>query len=157
MTPTPALNTGLDDFLDWAAREPGGAPPARPADAVLTLLALHGADRRAGVPEPTPRLVARILREDLPGLLGASPEEAAAVPAVLRSLADCVRQSGRLNAKRHARLLAAVDEAAPEFVEAVDDPARLTWHRWYAARLRADGTDAGDRAAVRAWLDTHAR
>ncbi|MFE7379545.1 hypothetical protein ACFU9F_04145 [Streptomyces zhihengii] len=157
MTPTPALNTGLDDFLDWAAREPGGAPPARPADAVLTLLALHGADRRAGVPEPTPRLVARILREDLPGLLGASPEEAAAVPAVLRSLADCVRQSGRLNAKRHARLLAAVDEAAPEFGEAVDDPARLTWHRWYAARLRADGTDAGDRAAVRAWLDTHAR
>ncbi|MFD0431042.1 hypothetical protein ACFQ60_38350 [Streptomyces zhihengii] len=76
---------------------------------------------------------------------------------MLRSLADCVRQSGRLNAKRHARLLAAVDEAAPEFGEAVDDPARLTWHRWYAARLRADGTDAGDRAAVRAWLDTHAR
>ncbi|MFD0431041.1 hypothetical protein ACFQ60_38345 [Streptomyces zhihengii] len=40
---------------------------------MLTLLALHGADRRAGVPEPTPRLVARILREDLPGLLGRHP------------------------------------------------------------------------------------
>ncbi|QNP66142.1 hypothetical protein [Streptomyces genisteinicus] len=156
MTPTPALNTGLDDFLDWAAREPGGAPPARPADAVLTLLALHGADRRAGVPEPTPRLVARLLREDLPGLLWASEEEADAVPGVLRSLAECVRQSGRLNAKRHGRLLAAVDEAAPEFRRAAADPERLTWHRWYASRLRADGTDPDDPGAVRAWLDARA-
>ncbi|MFF8841606.1 hypothetical protein ACF08N_02580 [Streptomyces sp. NPDC015127] len=157
MTRTTALNTGLDDFLAWAARERGTALPARPADAVLTLLALRGADRRSGVPEPTPQLVARVLHEDLPGLLWASEEELDAVPAVLAALADRVRAAGRLNAKRHARLLAAVDEAVPGFRAAMADPACLTWPRWYASLLRADGTDPDDADAVRAWLAAHER
>ncbi|NWF26565.1 hypothetical protein HW130_09810 [Streptomyces sp. PKU-EA00015] len=157
MTRTTALNTGLDDFLAWAARERGTALPARPADAVLTLLALRGADRRSGVPEPTPQLVAQVLHEDLPGLLWASDEELAAVPAVLTALADRVRAAGRLNAKRHARLLAAIDDAVPGFRAAMADPAALTWPRWYASLLRADGTDPDDADAVRAWLDAHER
>lgn len=155
MTRTTALNTGLDDFLAWAAQERGTALPARPADAVLTLLALRGADRRSGVPEPTPQLVAQVLHEDLPGLLWASDEELAAVPAVLTALADRVRAAGRLNAKRHARLLAAIDDAVPGFRAAMADPAALTWPRWYASLLTADGTDPDDADAVRAWLDAH--
>ncbi|MDI9882842.1 hypothetical protein QMZ92_00095 [Streptomyces sp. HNM0645] len=152
MTRTTALNTGLDAFLTWAETERKTALPPRPADAVLTLLALHGADRRAGVPEPTPELVRRVLVEDLPLLLWASPDEAAAVPSVLTALADRVRDAGRLNAKRHARVLTAAGDAVPEFVRALGDPRNLTWPRWYASLLRADGVEADDPEAVRAWL-----
>lgn len=152
MTRTTALNTGLDAFLDWAETERKTVLPPRPADAVLTLLALHGADRRAGVPEPTPELVRRVLAEDLPLLLWASPDETDAVPSVLTALTDRVRDAGRLNAKRHARVLAAVDDAVPVFVRALGDPRNLTWPRWYASLLRADGVDADDPEAVRAWL-----
>ncbi|WP_173265209.1 hypothetical protein [Streptomyces pacificus] len=152
MTRTTVLNTGLDAFLAWAESERGTVLPPRPADAVLTLLALHGADRRAGVPEPTPDLVRRVLAEDLPLLLWASPDEAAALPSVLTALADRVRAAGRLNAKRHARVLAAVEEAVPVFTEAHGDPRRLTWPRWYASLMRADGVEADDPGAVSAWL-----
>ncbi|GAA2488615.1 hypothetical protein [Streptomyces gobitricini] len=156
---TPAPNTGLADFLGWADKERdarGEAPfPARTADAVLTLLALRGADRRAGVPEPTARLLGPVLHEDLPALLCATPPEADAVPEILTALADRVRAAGRLNAKRHARLLAAIDEAVPEFRRAMADPRNLTWPRWYASLLRADGVDADDPEAVRAWLAAH--
>ncbi|MER7111730.1 hypothetical protein [Streptomyces sp. NPDC000229] len=156
---TPALNTGLDDFLGWADKERearGQAPlPARTADAVLTLLALRGADRRTGVPEPTARLLGPVLHEDLPVLLWGTPPEADAVPEVLTALADRARASGRLNAKRHARLLAEIEEAVPEFRRAMADPWNLTWPRWYASLLRADGVDADDPDAVRAWLAAH--
>ncbi|MFE3325735.1 hypothetical protein [Streptomyces sp. NPDC059176] len=152
MTRTTALNTGRDDFLAWAQKERGAALPARPADALLALLALRGADRRAGVPEPTPELLRRVLVEDLPILLWASPTELAAVPGVLTALADYVRTAGRLNAKRQARLAAAVDDAMPEFERAMNDPRNLTWPRWYASLLRADGVDADDAGAVREWL-----
>ncbi|MEV3992567.1 hypothetical protein AB0J57_27015 [Streptomyces sp. NPDC049837] len=156
---TPALNTGLDDFLARADKERearGEAPlPVRTADAVLTMLAVRGADRRAGVPEPAARLLSPVLHEDLPVLLWGTPPEIDAVPDVLTALADHVRASGRLNAKRHARLLAAIDEALPEFRRAMADPWNLTWPRWYASLLRADGVDADDPDAVRAWLTAH--
>ncbi|WP_156691639.1 hypothetical protein [Streptomyces ficellus] len=156
---TPALNTGLDDFLSRADEERearGEAPlPPRAADAVLTLLALRGAERRTGVPEPTARLLGPVLHEDLPALLWAGPEETDAVPEVLVALADRARAAGRLNTKRHARLLAAIEDALPEFRRAMADPWNLTWPRWYASLLRADGADADDPAAVRAWLAAH--
>ncbi|UYQ65308.1 hypothetical protein [Streptomyces peucetius] len=155
MTRTNALNTGRDDLLAWARRERGVALPVRPADALLTMLALRGADRRAGVPEPTPQLLRQVLREDLPQLLCAGDDELDAVPDVLTALADRVRAAGRLNAKRHARLLAAVEDTVPGFRRAMADPANLTWHRWYASLLTADGVDADDAAAVRAWLEAH--
>lgn len=152
------LNTGLDDFLAWAeTRQGGGALPARPADAVLTLLALRGADRRAGVPEPTPQLLHRVLHEDLPVLFEPTEEERAALPGVLTALADRVRAANRLNAKRHARLLDAVQEALPEFDRVMDAPFHLTWPRWYARLLHAAGVDTADPEAVRAWLDAYAR
>ncbi|MEU7278574.1 hypothetical protein AB0A69_07260 [Streptomyces sp. NPDC045431] len=157
MTRTTALNTGRDDFLSWAETEQGVTLPLRPADAVLTLLALRGADRRAGVPEPTPQLLRHVLHEDLPVLLHATPDELAAVPRVLTALADRVRAAQRLNAKRHARLLDAVQEAVPEYERAMNDPLNLTWPRWYASLLQADGTDPDDPEAVRAWLAAYAR
>ncbi|MBT2389258.1 hypothetical protein J7E87_07420 [Streptomyces sp. ISL-1] len=151
------LNTGLDDFLAWAEKERGAPLPVRVADAVLTLLALRGADRRAGVPEPTPQLLRRVLHEDLPPLLCATPAELAAVPGVLTALADRVRAAGRLNAKRHMRLVAAIDDAVPEFRRAIADPRNLTWPAWYASLLRAAGVDPDDPAAVREWLAAHER
>ncbi|WP_338673919.1 hypothetical protein V1460_13210 [Streptomyces sp. SCSIO 30461] len=147
-----ALNTGFDDFLDWARQERGVALPPRPTDAVLALLALRGADRRAGVPEPTPELLRRVLLEDLPLVLHADADELAAVPGVLGALADRVRAAGRLNTKRRDRLLAAVAELVPEFEQAMGRPLNLTWPRWYASLLRADGVDTGDSGAVNAWL-----
>ncbi|MFF3325296.1 hypothetical protein [Streptomyces sp. NPDC002889] len=157
MISTAALNTGHADFLAWAEKERGTALPARAVDAVLTLLALRGADRRTGVPEPTPQLVRSVLHKDLPVLLCATAAERDALSDILRVLADRVRTAGRLNAKRHARLLAAIDEALPEFRAAMDDPWNLTWPRWYASLLRADGVDADDPDAVRAWLTEHQR
>ncbi|MET9801097.1 hypothetical protein [Streptomyces sp. NPDC006368] len=157
MTRTTALNTGRDDFLSWAETEQGATLPPRPTDAVLTLLALRGADRRAGVPEPTPQLVRRVLHEDLPLLLHATPDELAALPGVLTALADRVRAVNRLNAKRHARLLDAVREAMPECERAMRDTWNLTWPRWYASLLTEDGVDTGDPEAVRHWLAAYAR
>ncbi|MFD7611362.1 hypothetical protein [Streptomyces sp. NPDC059828] len=147
-----ALNTGLDDFLAWAQQARGAALPGRPTDAVLALLALRGADRRTGVPEPTPELLRRVLLEDLPLLLHADDVELAAVPGILTALADRVRAANRLNAKRHARVLAAVDELVPEFARAMGEPLNLTWPRWYASLLRADGIDADEPGAVCDWL-----
>ncbi|MGJ3558479.1 hypothetical protein ACR6C2_04090 [Streptomyces sp. INA 01156] len=43
----------------------------------------------------------------------------------------------------------------PGFRRAMADPANLTWHRWYASLLTADGVDPDDPAAVGAWLDAH--
>ncbi|WP_240136132.1 hypothetical protein [Streptomyces sp. MUM 178J] len=155
MTQSAALNVGLQDFLSWAEQERGTALPARTADAVLTLLALRGADRRAGVPEPTPQLLKQVLHDDAPVLLAAVQAELDALPDVLTALVDRVRAAGRLNAKRRARLLDAVDDLVPGARSAAASPWKLTWPRWYASLLRADGVDADDPDAVRAWLAAH--
>ncbi|MFI8519566.1 hypothetical protein ACIGEZ_17270 [Streptomyces sp. NPDC085481] len=138
-------NTGLAAFLE-ASPEFRGPGSLRAADAVLSLLALRGADRGTGVPEPTPGLVRRLLVEDLPAFVCAAPEELAAYPAVLRALA------GRFDGERRARVEGVIGEAVGDFERAMGDPGNLTWPRWYAQLLRADGTDPDDPAAVRAWL-----
>ncbi|WP_418959888.1 hypothetical protein [Streptomyces tritici] len=151
MTGTVFLHSGLDVFLEGT---PGLRDPSfdRAADAVLGLLALRGAERRSGLPEPTPELARRVLVEDLPRYVCADPEELAVYPAVLVALTQRVREARRLNAKRQARIVAAVEEAVPDFERAMRDPGNLTWPRWYASLLRADGVDPGDPDAVRAWL-----
>ncbi|MEV5971616.1 hypothetical protein [Streptomyces sp. NPDC051921] len=138
-------NTGLDAFLA-ASPEFRGPGAFRVADAVLSLLALRGADRGAGVPEPTPALVKRLLVEDLPAFVGATPEELSLYPAVLRALAE------RFDGVRRERVEAVIGESVGDFERAMTDPGNLTWPRWYAQLLRADGTDPGDPEAVRAWL-----
>ncbi|MBT2443700.1 hypothetical protein J7E93_27110 [Streptomyces sp. ISL-36] len=154
MAGTVLTNTGLDAFLDGTP-EPHDPSYARAADAVLGLLSLRGADRRSGLPEPTVGLVRRLLVEDAPAFVYATPEELAAYPAVLVALTERVRQAGRLNGKRQARIVAAIEETVPDFERAMTDPANLTWQRWYASLLRADGVDPRDPAAVRAWLAAH--
>ncbi|MFF5971161.1 hypothetical protein ACFY7C_06490 [Streptomyces sp. NPDC012769] len=138
-------NTGLDAFLE-ANPEFRGPGAARAVDAVLGLLALRGADRAAGVPEPTPELTKRLLLEDLPAFVCAAPEELALYPAVLRALA------GRFDGERRTRVEGVIGEAAGDFERAMRDPGNLTWPRWYAQLLRADGTDPEDAEAVRTWL-----
>ncbi|WP_370415689.1 hypothetical protein [Streptomyces fradiae] len=138
-------NTGLDAFLA-AHPEFRGPGAARAADAVLGLLALRGADRTSGLPEPTPALVRRLLVEDLPAFVGAAPAELDVYPAVLRALV------AGLDGERRRRVEGAIGEAEPDFARAMGDPGNLTWPRWYAQLLRADGTDPGDPGAVRDWL-----
>ncbi|MER8046603.1 hypothetical protein [Streptomyces sp. NPDC094032] len=138
-------NTGLAAFLE-ASPEFRGPGSRRAADAVLSLLALRGADRATGLPEPTPGIVRRLLVEDLPAFVCAAPDELAAYPAVLRALARRFDGSGR------AGVEGVIGEAADDFERAMGDPGNLTWPRWYAQLLRADGTDPDDPAAVRAWL-----
>ncbi|MFD3946775.1 hypothetical protein [Streptomyces sp. NPDC058579] len=154
MAGTVLTNIGLDAFLDGTPelRDPSSV---RAADAVLALLALRGADRRSGLPEPSVELVRRLLVEDAPAFVYATPEELAAYPAVLVALTARVREAGRLNGKRQARIVAAVEDIVPDFERAMNDPANYTWQRWYASLLRADGTDPADPGGVRAWLAGH--
>ncbi|MEV4945502.1 hypothetical protein [Streptomyces sp. NPDC053755] len=154
MAGTVLTNTGLDAFLDGTPESRSPAY-ARAADAVLGLLSLRGADRRTGLPEPTVGLVRHLLVEDVPAFVYALPEELTAYPAVLAALTERVRRAGRLNGKRQARILAAIDETVPDFERAMNDPGNLTWQRWYASLLRADGTDPADAGAVHAWLAAH--
>ncbi|MEU3608827.1 hypothetical protein AB0E83_25770 [Streptomyces sp. NPDC035033] len=145
MAETVLTNTGLDRFVE---RLDGGAEtrdPAflRAAEVVLGLLALRGADRASGLPEPGPELVRRLLVEDLPAFVYVPPGELAAYPAVLGALAGCF--DGGLR----ERVAAVVDESAGDFERAMADPGNLTWHRWYASLLRTVGADLADAEDVR--------
>ncbi|KQX56985.1 MULTISPECIES: hypothetical protein [unclassified Streptomyces] len=142
MAETVLTNTGLDSFLDGTAerRDPVFV---RAAEAVLGLLALRGADRGSGVPEPTPGLVRRLLVEDLPTFVYAPPGTLDAYPAVLARLA------ARFDGGRGERIGAVVREAAADFERAMTDPGNLTWHRWYASLLRTCGADLADPEDVR--------
>ncbi|MEU7022852.1 hypothetical protein ABZ990_19640 [Streptomyces sp. NPDC046203] len=138
-------NTGRDAFLE-ANPEFRGPGAVRAVDAVLGLLALHGADRASGVPEPTPDLARRLLVEDLPSFVWADPAELTVYPAVLRALARRFDEADRTGVEE------AVDQAGADFERAMTDPGNLTWPRWYARLLRTEGVDADDPGAVRAWL-----
>ncbi|MFJ8660857.1 hypothetical protein [Streptomyces sp. NPDC093795] len=146
MAETVLTNTGLDSFLDGA---PERRDPVfvRAAEAVLGLLALRGADRGSGVPEPTPALVRQLLVEDLPIFVYAPPGELEVYPTVLGELA------GRFDGELRERVAAVVGEAGPDFARAMTDPGNLTWHRWYASLLRTCGADLTDPEDVRRRLD----
>ncbi|MFD3530309.1 hypothetical protein [Streptomyces sp. NPDC058664] len=142
MAETVLTNTGLDSFLDGA---PERRDPVfvRAAEAVLGLLALRGADRGSGVPEPTPSLVRHLLVEDLPTFVYAAPGDLEVYPAVLGELA------GRFDGELRERVADVVAEAGPDFERAMTDPGNLTWHRWYASLLRSCGADLADPEDVR--------
>ncbi|WP_395364972.1 hypothetical protein ACHGLA_30020 [Streptomyces sp. YH02] len=142
MAETVLTNTGLDSFLDGA---PERRDPVfvRAAEAVLGLLALRGADRASGVPEPTPGLVRQLLVEDLPTFVYVPPGALAVCPAVVGQLA------ARFDGGRREQVAAAVQEAAGDFERAMTDPGNLTWHRWYASLLRSCGADLADPEDVR--------
>ncbi|MFJ5080137.1 hypothetical protein ACIP8Z_36845 [Streptomyces sp. NPDC088553] len=142
MAETVLTNTGLDSFLDGA---PERRDPVfvRAAEAVLGLLALRGADRESGVPEPTPGLVRQLLVEDLPTFVYVPPGALAVYPAVVGRLA------ARFDGGRGERVAEALREAAGDFERAMTDPGNLTWHRWYASLLRTCGADLTDPEDVR--------
>ncbi|MFE5794132.1 hypothetical protein ACFQ8C_16350 [Streptomyces sp. NPDC056503] len=145
MAETVLTNTGLDRFLELLDGRPEHRDPAfrRAAEVVLDLLALRGADRASGVPEPTPELVRRLLVEDLPAFVYVAPGELPGYRAVVGELA------GRFDGGLRERIAAVVDESAGDFERAMADPGNLTWYRWYASLLRTVGTDLGDAADVR--------
>ncbi|MFF2777629.1 hypothetical protein ACFVU3_22280 [Streptomyces sp. NPDC058052] len=145
MAETVLTNTGLDQFLALLDGRPEHRDPAfaRAADAVLGLLALRGADRASGLPEPAPELVRQLLVEDLPAFVYAPPGDLAAYPAVVGVLAE------RFDGELRQRVAAVVGEAVPDFERAMNDPGNLTWHRWYASLLRTVGTDLADADDVR--------
>ncbi|MBV9026832.1 MAG: hypothetical protein JO362_24230 [Streptomycetaceae bacterium] len=152
MTSTAPLRLDVDSFLAWAEQR---ATPldGRAAEAVLGLLALSKASRRTGLPEPTPELVEELLQTLLPLYVSVNESELSAFPAVLVALADYTREAGRLNAKRHAKLVAGVRELQEGFTQAMTSPRRMTWARLYANLLRAEGVEASDPQAVRGWLE----
>ncbi|WP_314244030.1 ATP-binding protein [Streptomyces kutzneri] len=88
----------------------------------------------------------------LPLYVSAAEDELPGFIAVLVALADHTHEAGRLNAKRHARLVARVHELAEGFVQAMTSPGRVTWPRLYSNLLRADGVDAVDARAVGGWV-----
>lgn len=142
---TVLTNTGLDRFLELLDGRPEHRDPAfrRAAEVVLGLLALRGADRASGVPEPTPELVRRLLVEDLPAFVYVAPGELPGYQAVVGELA------GRFDGGLRERIAAVVDESAGDFERAMADPGNLTWYRWYASLLRTVGADLGDADDVR--------
>lgn len=153
-TATPLL-LDLDSFL--ARAEERGAPlDARAAEAVLGLLALGGARRRTGLPEPTEELAEELLHILLPLYVSATEEELPGFVAALVALIHHTHEAGRLNAKRQAKLVTRVHELAEGFTQAMTSPRRLTWPRLYGNLLRAAGVDATDPRAVRDWLEAFA-
>ncbi|MFI9123613.1 hypothetical protein ACIGW0_30190 [Streptomyces bikiniensis] len=145
MAETVLTNTGLDRFLELVGGAPEHHDPAfaRAAEAVLGLLALRGADRGTGLPEPTPELTRQLLVEDLPSFVYVPPGGLALYPAVLGALA------ARFDGDCAERIAGVVAEAGTDFERAVHDPGNLTWHRWYASLLHTCGADLTDPEDVR--------
>ncbi|MFD9302446.1 hypothetical protein ACFWCB_07085 [Streptomyces sp. NPDC060048] len=155
MNTTMPLLPDANSFL--ARAEERGAPlDARVTEAVIGLLVLAEARCRTGLPEPTEELVEELLCVLLPLYVSATEDELPGFVAALVALADHTREAGRLNAKRHAKLVARVHELAGEFAQVMTSPQRLTWSRLYGNLMRAAGVDVIDPRAVRGWLEAFA-
>jgi hypothetical protein len=131
VTGTAPLSLDVDSFRAWVEQR---ATPldGRAAEAVLGLLALSKAGRRTGLPEPTPELVEEVLQTLLPLYVSANEPELSAFPAVLVALADYTHAAGRLNAKRHAKLVAGVRELQEglELLAVKSTQVRITVFEW---------------------------
>jgi len=150
------FNLDSAPLLDWASRHGDPLDP-RAAEAVLGLLALSGARRRTGLPEPAPELVKDLMLVLLPLYVSALPAELAGFPAVLVALIGYTHDAGKLNARRRDRLAAVVETLRPQFESAMTSQRRATWARLYGQLLRAESVDTADPQAVDAWLDAFAR
>ena len=149
------FNLDLAPLLDWGCRHGDPLEP-RAAEAVVGLLALSGARRRTGLPEPAAELVKELMLVLLPLYVSAIPADLAGYPAVLVALIGHTHAAGKLNAKRRDRLIAEVETLRPQFESAMTSPRRVTWARLYSQLLRAEGVDAADPQAVGAWVDAMA-
>jgi hypothetical protein len=146
------LDLDVAVLLDWGSRHGDPLDP-RAAEAVVGLLALSGARRRTGLPEPSAELVKELMLVLLPLYVSADPADLAAYPAVLVALIGYTHAEGKLNARRRDRLIAEVETLRPQFESAMTSRRRVTWARLYGQMLRAEGVDAADPRAVGAWVD----
>jgi hypothetical protein len=150
------LRTGLDDFLTWARDQDETLEP-RAADAVLALLALRGARRRADFPEPTPALLRPLLHEDLPAYCVPDDNEGLIdYLHVLTVLMARTREAGLLNAKRQDRLLTEIEKLTPGLLVGAADRTMLSWPRIYGRLMLDEGVPLGDAGRVREWMAAHA-
>ena len=145
------FNLDLAPLLDWGCRHGDPLEP-RAAEAVVGLLALSGARRRTGLPEPAAELVKELMSSCC-RCTSAPSRPIWPVPAVLVALIGHTHAAGKLNAKRRDRLIAEVETLRPQFESAMTSPRRVTWARLYSQLLRAEGVDAADPQAVGAWVD----
>ena len=139
-------------LLDWGSRHGDPLDPCA-AEAVVGLLALSGARRRTGLPEPAAELVKELMVVLLPLYVSAIPADLAGYPAALVALIGYTHAAGKLNARRRDRLIAEVETLRPQFEAAMTSQRRVTWARLYGQLLRAEGVDAADPQAVGAWVD----
>jgi hypothetical protein len=146
------LDLDVAVLLDWGSRHGDPLDP-RAAEAVVGLLALSGARRRTGLPEPSAELVKELMLVLLPLYVSADPADLAGYPAVLVALIGYTHAEGKLNARRRDRLIAEVETLRPQFESAMTSRRRVTWARLYGQMLRAEGVDAADPRAVGAWVD----
>ncbi len=135
------FNLDLAPLLDWGSRH-GDPLDGRAAEAVVGLLALSGARRRTGLPEPAAELVKELMLVLLPLYVSVIPADLAGYPAVLVVLTGYTHEAGRLNARRRDRLIAEVETLRPQFESAMTSQRRVTWARLYGQLLRAEGVDA---------------
>lgn len=149
---TAPFDLNLAPLLGWGSRHGDPLDP-RSAEAVVGLLALSGARRRTGLPEPAAELVKELMLVLLPLYVSAIPADLAGYPAVLVALIGYTHAAGKLNAKRRDRLIAEVETLRPQFESAMTSRRRVTWARLYGQLLRAEGVDADDPRAVGAWVD----
>jgi hypothetical protein len=146
------LSLDTAPLLGWGSQHGDPLDP-HAAEAVVGLLALSGARRRTGLPEPAAELVKELMLVLLPLYVSAIPAELAGFPAVLVALIGHTHEAGRLNAKRRDRLIAEVETLRPQFEAAMTSRRRVTWARLYGQLLRTEGVDAADPQAVGAWVD----
>jgi len=146
------VNLDAAPLLGWASRHGDPLDP-RAAEAVVGLLALSGARRRTGLPEPAPELVKELMLVLLPLYVSAIGAELAGFPAALVALIGYTHEAGKLNAKRRDRLIAEVQTLRPQFESAMISRRRVTWARLYGQLMRAEGVDTADPQVVGAWAD----
>lgn len=152
VTSVAPFNLDLAPLLDWDGRH-GDLLQPRAAEAVVGLLALSGARRRTGLPEPSAELVKELMLVLLPLYVSVIPADLAGYPAALVALIGYTHAAGKLNARRRDRLIAEVETLRPQFESAMISWRRVTWARLYGQLLHAEGVDAADPRAVGAWVD----
>jgi hypothetical protein len=129
----------------------------RLAGADVELLAHHVIDLRAdyeGRPlRWSPTVVALVLADLAPRKLLLDPDDAAALPAVVRAFVRFSAERTGLDATFVDEILAAVDKVEPTYRELIGDPAAAGPAKALMAALQARGVDPDDVDAINQALD----
>lgn len=141
---------------DFLASEPGQAARAELSGADVELLASYLVNLRCdyeGRPfRWSPNVVGMLLLDLAPRKLLLDPDDAAALPAVLRAFVRFAGERTGLDTVFIDEILAAADEAEPEFHDRIGDPGAAGPAKAMLAALQARGVDFNDLDAVNATL-----